>query len=135
MFDAKVADADRADLAFVLDPTAALPHRRSHLGPTVRVVNEVEVGRDAGFLRGDVDAMLDPVWVRLVVHELGREVDLRENVGIRRTSASNSRAMARRLRIKAAHLAARRSRPLHEVANGLSARFLILVPLSPVNVL
>lgn len=70
-------DSDGPDFAGILCAAATFPHRRAHVRPSVRVVDQVQVDVvESGLFQRNVDALFDPGGVGPVVHKFGREIDL-----------------------------------------------------------
>jgi hypothetical protein len=71
-------DSDSLDKTHVPRNAASLPSSGANLGPSFRAMHEVEIGVvESGLLEADLDGIDDSLRVLLVVHELGREPDLR----------------------------------------------------------
>jgi hypothetical protein len=69
-------DSDGPDFARILCATATFPHRRAHVRPSGRVMDQVQIDVvESGLLQRSVDALFHPGGVGPVVHELGGERD------------------------------------------------------------
>jgi hypothetical protein len=70
-------DTNALHLPLILRLTAPLPHLRPNLGPSIRVVNKIQINvLQPSFLQALIDALDGPLRIELVVVQFGGEEDL-----------------------------------------------------------